>query len=423
MTLSEKSTKAICKQVEYYFSDSNISKDKFLLAKVKENAEGWVDLSVLATFNRLMKFAKNVEEIAEALKSANKDLIVLNEEGTKVKRVQPVPTSYDPRSRTMYAKGFPTDFSIDQYLAYWGPKGDMQKVTTRRDYETNKQKDSCTVEWASEKELERVVAEKHTIEIDGEEKEIEVKTWKDYSTVKTAEFAEKKRLALEAGLPDPTEKKHNKRDGAQSSEKKEPELQWSVEVPGSLVEVKGLPSDFSFLKIKAAINATETFRCAHVSREAEADEAVIRFDKGQAEEFVKALADKSFQFTENDSEHTITARALEGAEEAARWKHRAEMAQNRQQNGNRGGNRGGKRGGRGGRGGRNDRRNNDRNNERDNDDSKRAREETQEESAAVEDGESKKVKVESEPKAIASADTPAASQSEIKAESAPATAV
>ena len=44
---------AVRKQIEYYFSDSNFRRDKFLKAKVGEDADGFVQLSVLSTFNRL----------------------------------------------------------------------------------------------------------------------------------------------------------------------------------------------------------------------------------------------------------------------------------------------------------------------------------------------------------------------------------
>ena len=44
---------AIKKQVEYYFSDANFPKDKFLVAETAKDKEQWVNISVLATFNRM----------------------------------------------------------------------------------------------------------------------------------------------------------------------------------------------------------------------------------------------------------------------------------------------------------------------------------------------------------------------------------
>jgi hypothetical protein len=43
-----------CKSIlEFYFSDSNLNKDRFLKQKIAENPEGWVALNVLATFNKV----------------------------------------------------------------------------------------------------------------------------------------------------------------------------------------------------------------------------------------------------------------------------------------------------------------------------------------------------------------------------------
>lgn len=44
---------AIKKQVEYYFSDGNLKNDKFLRMEQSKNDGKWIDLSCLATFNRM----------------------------------------------------------------------------------------------------------------------------------------------------------------------------------------------------------------------------------------------------------------------------------------------------------------------------------------------------------------------------------
>jgi len=43
-----------CKSIlEFYFSDSNLNKDRFLKQKIAESPEGWVALGVLSTFNKV----------------------------------------------------------------------------------------------------------------------------------------------------------------------------------------------------------------------------------------------------------------------------------------------------------------------------------------------------------------------------------
>jgi hypothetical protein len=41
------------KQIEFYFSDSNLPKDKFLRAQAEAHPDGLVDLSLLLSFSRM----------------------------------------------------------------------------------------------------------------------------------------------------------------------------------------------------------------------------------------------------------------------------------------------------------------------------------------------------------------------------------
>ncbi len=46
------------KQIEFYFSDSNLPRDKFMLEHVRQNAEGYVDIGLIATFARMREILK-----------------------------------------------------------------------------------------------------------------------------------------------------------------------------------------------------------------------------------------------------------------------------------------------------------------------------------------------------------------------------
>ena len=39
--------KKVIRQVEYYFGDSNLSRDKFLQDEIKKNEDGWVPLTTM----------------------------------------------------------------------------------------------------------------------------------------------------------------------------------------------------------------------------------------------------------------------------------------------------------------------------------------------------------------------------------------
>ena len=65
-------TKAkVKRQIEYYFSDSNYPRDKFLLEKEKLREDGFIEIAVLTTFNRLKQLTTIVSQIANAIEDSD----------------------------------------------------------------------------------------------------------------------------------------------------------------------------------------------------------------------------------------------------------------------------------------------------------------------------------------------------------------
>ncbi|XP_063239095.1 la-related protein 6 [Bacillus rossius redtenbacheri] len=98
----------IVSQVEFYFSDVNITKDAFLLKHVKRNKEGYVSLKLISSFKRVKHLAKDWRVVAAALQRSTK--LQINEAGTKLRRTDPLP-QYDETtpSRTVLASSLPHD--------------------------------------------------------------------------------------------------------------------------------------------------------------------------------------------------------------------------------------------------------------------------------------------------------------------------
>ncbi|CAH0391544.1 unnamed protein product [Bemisia tabaci] len=105
---NEELTKKIIDQVEFYFSDANITRDAFLLKHVKRNKEGYVSLKLIASFKRVKHLAKDWRVVAAALAKSTK--LQINEQGTKLRRVDPLPL-YDQTtpSRTIVAINLPLE--------------------------------------------------------------------------------------------------------------------------------------------------------------------------------------------------------------------------------------------------------------------------------------------------------------------------
>lgn len=132
--------KKIIRQVEFYFGDRNLRRDKFLLEQIKKD-DGWVPLSVLLTFNRLKQLSDDSEVVSTALRAST--VLEVSEDGSKVRRPSssPVPDPMQKRSaeqqleeqkRTVYAKGFPLDTTLDQLEEYFDQFGRYDIITMRK---------------------------------------------------------------------------------------------------------------------------------------------------------------------------------------------------------------------------------------------------------------------------------------------------
>lgn len=142
----------VLKQVEFYFSDSNLPKDKFLWRTVQSNDEGWVPIKTIASFNRMKKF-RPLEFIVESLKKST--FLVVSEDDELIKRKTPIlpPKESDKQlrfQRSVYAKGFleETETTQEELEKWFAQFGEINEVRLRRD-ENKKFKSSVFVEFKS----------------------------------------------------------------------------------------------------------------------------------------------------------------------------------------------------------------------------------------------------------------------------------
>lgn len=99
----------IVEQVEYYFSDAHILKDAFLLKHARRNRDGFISLKLITSFKKVKHVTKDWRVVAYACRAQSKALEV-NEAGTKVRRVAPLPVEDETSpSRTIVAMGLGAD--------------------------------------------------------------------------------------------------------------------------------------------------------------------------------------------------------------------------------------------------------------------------------------------------------------------------
>ncbi|XP_043703034.1 la-related protein 6A [Telopea speciosissima] len=119
----------IIKQVEYYFSDENLSTDKFLMSHVKKDKEGFVPVALIASFRKMKKLVRDNSLIVDALQESTQ--LVLSSDGKKVKRKHTLPVFevQDAKSRTVLVENLPENFSIESIKRIFGAAGNIKNIS------------------------------------------------------------------------------------------------------------------------------------------------------------------------------------------------------------------------------------------------------------------------------------------------------
>ncbi|KAI8469044.1 MAG: La domain-containing protein [Monoraphidium minutum] len=164
----------VLRQVEFYFSDSNLPKDAFLKSQVEKHPNGYVDLSLIMSFARMRGLLQlpertTAESIADELIEAvaavlrGSESLEVAESGFQVRRKAPLPTAGEAAravdQRSVYARPFPMDATIDQVTSFFeGAVGAVNCVRFRRHARSKDFKGSAMVEFNDPAAAEKSVA-------------------------------------------------------------------------------------------------------------------------------------------------------------------------------------------------------------------------------------------------------------------------
>jgi len=126
----------IRQQVEFYLSDGNLARDKFLLKHLIADAsgEGFLPLSLLGSFPRMKKLTKDVNEVRDALK--NSETLIVSSNGDSVKRRSPffpgdedlLTKKDDPILRKLYVSNLPKDSTKEALIEVFSLYGRVRKL-------------------------------------------------------------------------------------------------------------------------------------------------------------------------------------------------------------------------------------------------------------------------------------------------------
>lgn len=81
---NQASSADIKKQIEYYLSDTNLTRDRFFREQIQTDKEGWVDIAHFLNCNKVKSMKISSEQIADAC--ADSTDVDVNPEKSKIRR-------------------------------------------------------------------------------------------------------------------------------------------------------------------------------------------------------------------------------------------------------------------------------------------------------------------------------------------------
>ncbi|XP_062546580.1 la protein homolog [Armigeres subalbatus] len=314
---ASKLEKLIIRQLEYYFGDSNLARDKFLQEQISKD-EGWVPVDVLLTFKRLKALSEEKKVIVDAIEKSDEGLIEISEDREKLRRhpERPLPeqneeTRKEIFGRTVYVKGFaPEDGTqMSELLEFFEPYEKIVNIVMRKYHDKAMKKylfkGSVFVTFANKDQCAEFL-KKEKLEYKG--KELIRKMQDDYFEEKKAERKKK--------------------------DKKKEEDRFNIDhLPkGASVHLAGFNKETSRETIKETIlKLDESLEVAFIDYAKTDSEGTVRFAADDAgKKFMEKLTDAKIKIDDEE----ITARLLEGEEEKEFLRKVVKDQQARRQNSN-----------------------------------------------------------------------------------------
>jgi len=324
----------IVRQVEHYFGDYNLPRDKFLKETIQSD-DGWVPMEVMLKFQRLASLSTDSKVILSSLKKGGSGLMEVDDDHQKIRRCPtlPLPEWNDARRQelmdnTVYVKGFEkTETTLDDLLEFFGKFPNVLNVSKRlyedrKDPERKKHfKGSVFVVFKDRVSAQNFMDMKSVKSPDGKEELIR-KWQKDYLDEKDKEFEDKKKQRRE-------EKQSHKKakEFAKGGEAKEhaadDDSTENVELPlGSVLQLEGFKENGDTKREDIKEKLIEDFQMeatsiAFVYYNKGETSAKLRFqNENAAKDLVGVMKEKlgDKKFTVKNTE--IEFKVLEGEEES-----------------------------------------------------------------------------------------------------------
>lgn len=146
----------IAKQVDFWFGDANLHKDRFLREQIEKSRDGYVDISLLVSFNKMKKLTTDGKLIARALKSSS--VVELDLEGTRIRRKKPLgERPKDEEERTVYVELLPKNVTHSWIERVFGKCGNVVYISIPHYKSTGDPKGFAFVEFETKEQAAKAI--------------------------------------------------------------------------------------------------------------------------------------------------------------------------------------------------------------------------------------------------------------------------
>ncbi|KAK0079372.1 hypothetical protein PV325_001345 [Microctonus aethiopoides] len=315
----------IQQQIEFYFGDINMQRDKFLIEQTKLD-DGWVPMAVMLNFKMLASLSKDIPTILKSIETS--DLIEISEDRKKIRRRpdKPLPI-YDEEyrksqtARTVYVKGFPLkDFGMQELKDFFKDFEPVENIVMKKYKDSDKQmqfKGSIFVQFKTLDDAKAFLARES---VKYNEVELIKMFSEEYALSKAKEREESKRKNESKG------KKNNKK--AEEDEETEKPSSDDVDLPkGSVLRFTGASEETYWEDLKTSLVDLGA-EVAYVDYKPGQTEGWIRLQgTNAAQSILDKMTDKKIKIDDTE----VAFEILEGDEETTYLKKvKRDMASRKQ---------------------------------------------------------------------------------------------